>query len=60
MCKLVRCKGLSFFCLGTVGEVGVRLEPNVAGPETLCIRFYESNTPYDAFENQIGPGVWPS
>ena len=41
MCKLVRCKGLSFFCLGTVGEVGVRLEPNVAGPETLCIRFYE-------------------
>ena len=52
-------RGVSIFCLGMVGEVGLDSKWVGAGYKTLSVPSYDLDTPSDALENQIGPLVWP-
>ena len=51
-------RGVSIFCLGTVGEVEVASGWVVARYETHRVPSYDLDTPSDALDNQIGPSVW--
>ena len=52
-------RGVSIFCLGTVGKVGQICGWVEAGYEIHRVASYDLDTPSDALENQIGPSVWP-
>ena len=52
-------RGVSIFCLRTVGQVAVDSEWVGAGYKTHRVSSYNFDTPSDALENQIGPLVWP-
>ena len=52
-------RGVSIFCLGTVGEVVLDSGWFGAGYETHRVPSYYLDTPSDALDNQIGPLVWP-
>ena len=52
-------RGVSIFCLGTVGEVVLDSGWFGAGYKTHRVPSYDLDTPSDALDNQIGPSVWP-